>query len=397
MLEIIDSTDKLITDRQGILNTQKDFYQKWYKEGQNTKLERSNLHWVTQYVRKISNETKQKLEQNITIEEVEKVLFKTKNNKAPGPDGYSYDFLKLFWDDIKFLMLNTFRRYLETENLTEQQKTGIITCLPKQGKDRRLIKNWRPITLLNSIYKIFSWILADRLKTTLDSIIRNDQKGFLQDRFIRENIRLIHDIMTECETQNLQGILILVDFEKAFDTLDWKFIEKVFELSNIGEKILTWIKILQKGSKSLVTQNGFLSDPIMLGRGCRQGNPVSPYIFVICAEILGIAIRENQRIEGITIYGHEHKISQYADDTTLVIKNDKSNLNRVLDTLKFFHSVSGLKVNIEKTKVVQLGVRGDGRMLNLEKEKLELTEEFVLLGISFNIRELSKITDNNCT
>ena len=148
-------------------------------------------------------------------------------------------------------------------------------------------------------------------------------------------------------------------------------------MSNFGEKILT---ILQNGSKSLVTQNGFFSDPIMLCRGCRKGDPVSPYIFVICEEILGIAIKENRRIEGISIYGHEHKISQYADDTTLVIKNDKGNLNRVLDTLKLFHSVSGLKVNIEKTKVVQLGVRGDGRMINLEKEKLELTDELVFIG-----------------
>ena len=161
--------------------------------------------------------------------------------------------------------------------------------------------------------------------------------------------------------------------------MDWKFIESVFKLSNFGEIVLSWIKILQCGSKSQITQNGFLSEPIMLGRGCRQGDPVSPYIFVICAEILGIAIRENRRIEGITIHGHEHKISQYADDTTLVIKHDKANLNRVLDTLKFFHSTSGLKVNIEKNKVVQLGVRGDGRMIHLEKEKLELTEEFVLL------------------
>ena len=203
--------------------------------------------------------------------------------------------------------------------------------------------------------------------------------------------------MTECEIQNLQGILILVVFEKAFDTFDWKFIESVFKLSNFGEFFLSWIKILQCGSKSQITQNGFLSEPIMLGRGCRQSDPVSPYIFVICAEILGIAIRENRRIEGITIYGHEHKISQYADDTTLVIKHDKANLNRVLDTLKFFHSTSGLKVNIEKTKVVQLGVRGDGRMINFEKEKLELTEEFVLLGVTFNTKELDKITDNNCT
>ena len=107
---------------------------------------------------------------------------------------------------------------------------------------------------------------------------------------------------------------------------------------------------MQNGSKSMVSQNGFFSEPIHLEWGCRQGDPVSPYIFVICAEILGIAIRENKRIEGIKIFGYEHKISQYADDTTLVIKNCKNNLNRVLDTLKFFHKVSGLKVNIEKNQ-----------------------------------------------
>ena len=156
------------------------------------------------------------------------------------------------------------------------------------------------------------------------------------------------------------------------------------------------IKILQNGSRSIVSQNGFFSDPINLERGCRQGDPVSPYIFVICAEILGIAIRENKRIEGIKIFGYEHKISQYADDTTLITKNCKNSLNRVLDTLRFFHKVSGLKVNIEKTKVVQLGAVGDSRMINLEKEKIELTDEFVLLGIHFNRKDLNKITEDNC-
>ena len=256
--------------------------------------------------------------------------------------------------------------------------------LTKTRKRQKVYEKLETYNFTKLYINFFSGILANRIKLTLDIIIHNDQKGFVQNRFIGENIRLIHDIMTECEIQNTQGILTLVDFEKAFDTLDWKFIQKVFELSNYGEKILSWIKILQEGSKSLISQNGFFSEPIYLERGCTQGDPVSPYIFVICAEILGIAIRKNQRIEGIRIFGYEHKISQYADDTTLVIKNCKNNLNKVLDTLKFFHSISGLKVNIEKTKVVQLGQIGGSRMINLEKEKLELTDEFVLLGIQFN-------------
>ena len=396
MLEIYDIKDRLIKDREGILKAQKDFYQKLYSKGNTTNLEQSPLNWVTQHIRKLNENTKEKLEEEINLLEIEKVLFKMKNNKAPGPDGYCYEFFKIFWEEIKFLMLNTFKEYLRTQKLTDQQNLGTITCLPKQGKDRSYMKNWRPITLLNSTYKIFSGMLAERIKSTLEDIVHNDQKGFVQNRFIGENIRLIHDIMTECELENKQGILILVDFEKAFDTLDWNFIQTVFEMSNYGEKILNWIKILQNGSRSMVSQNGFFSESIKLERGCRQGDPVSPYIFVICAEILGIAIRENERIEGITIFGYEHKISQYADDTTLITKNCKKSLNRVLDTLKFFHTISGLKVNIEKTKVVQLGVAGDGRMINIEKEKLELTNEFVLLGIQFNSKRLSKITEDNC-
>ena len=86
------------------------------------------------------------------------------------------NFFKTFWEEIKFLMLNSFKEYLRKQSLTEQQKTGIITCSPKQGKDRRHMKNWRPITLLNSTYNIFSGILANRIKMTLDSIIHNDQK-----------------------------------------------------------------------------------------------------------------------------------------------------------------------------------------------------------------------------
>ena len=257
MLEIHDLNDNLIKHREGILKAQKDFYQKLYSKGSITNLEQSPLNWVIQHIRRLNNTKKEILEEDINLTEIETVLFKMKNNKSPGPDGYSYEFFKIFWEDLKFLMLNTFKEYLNNKRISDQQNLGIITCLPKQGKDRRYMKNWRPITLLNSTYKIFSGLLAERIKSTLGELIHNDQKGFVQNRFIGENIRLIHDIMTECETDNIQSFMILVDFEKAFDTLDWQFIQKMFELCNFGEKILNWIKILQNGSKSIVSQNVF--------------------------------------------------------------------------------------------------------------------------------------------
>ena len=146
MLEINDLKDNLVKNKKGILKAQKDFYQKLYSKGNTTYLDQSPLNWVTQYIRRLNDTTKEKLEEDINLLEIERVLFKMKNNKAPGPDGYSYDFFKIFWEDIKILMLNTFKEYLVTQRLTDQQNLGIITCLPKQGKDQRYMKNWRSIT-----------------------------------------------------------------------------------------------------------------------------------------------------------------------------------------------------------------------------------------------------------
>ena len=89
---------------------------------------------------------------------------------------------------------------------------------------RNDLKNWRPITLLNSIYKFYSDILAERIKLILPKLIHPDQKGFVNGRFIGENSRLTYDIINDCEIQNSKGLIILIDFEKAFDSISWKFI-----------------------------------------------------------------------------------------------------------------------------------------------------------------------------
>ena len=101
------------------------------------------------------------------------------------------------------------------------------------------MKNWRPISLLNVIYKLASSVIATRIKTQLSSLIHEDQKGFTAGRYIGENIRLIYDVLFETKKQDIPGMILSVDFEKAFDTVSWKFIEKVLNYFNFGPSIIS--------------------------------------------------------------------------------------------------------------------------------------------------------------
>ena len=133
------------------------------------------------------------------------------------------------------------------------------------------------------------------------------------------------------------------------------------KLFNLGDDTIEWVKSIQLGSSSKILQNGHLSDKITLGRGCRQGDPISPYLFVLASEFLAEAIRSNSDIKGLTFLGKEHKISQYTDDTTLFIKPEEKCIRSCMVTLNEFEKISGLKVNTDKTKVVKLGEWGDSR------------------------------------
>ena len=227
-----------------------------------------------------------------------------------------------------------------TGSLSVTPKQGIITCLPKPNKCRYNLKSWRPISLLNVVYKMASAVIANQLKSTLDELIHENQKGFISGRFIGENIRLIYDVLFETKNRNLQGLILSIDFEKKFDTVSWKFIEKTLKYYNFGDLIIKWISIFQKGAESCIIQNGFISEFFYLKRGCRQGDPISPYIFILCTEILGKMIRNNNDIHGIIIDIKEYKISQYADDTQLFLNRSENSLREALDVLQKFYEMS---------------------------------------------------------
>ena len=186
-------------------------------------------------------------------------------------------------------------------------------------------------------------------------MINSDQTGFQKNRFIGENITLLNSILSYTDIEKLPGLLLFIDFEKAFDTLEWTFVEKTLKYYNFGNSLISWIKLFYTDISSSIQNNGWTSDFFNLSRGVRQGCPLSPYLFILCAEILGAAIRRDKLIYGIKILDKECKVSQYADDTTLILDGTKPSIERSFLLLDIFAKLSGLKVNYEKTEALWIG------------------------------------------
>ena len=167
---------------------------------------------------------------------------RSKNNKSNGPDQYSNEVYKTFWPELNKWMLKLFNKYREENKINESQWGGITTCIPKRDKCRNEIENWRPITLMNSTYKSYSAIFADRIKLTLNKLIHPNQKGFIKDRFIGENIRQTYDMINYCKLNKIKGLIALIDFEKAFDSINWDFISKTLKTFDFGKNLINWIK-----------------------------------------------------------------------------------------------------------------------------------------------------------
>ena len=288
-------------------------------------------------------------------------------------------------------MTEAIKYSFENGQLSTSQRLGILTLIPKKDKDRLLLRNWRPVSLLTTDYKLITKILALRLSKALPSIIHQDQTAYIKGRYIGENIRTIADIIEYCKQKQMTGVLLLIDFEKAFDTIKWNFLHKTLQSFNFGKSFRKWIKIIYNNIQSTVINNGYFSDYFYLYRGMRQGCPISAYLFIIVVEILAISIRANSKIHGLKLRNREIKVSQLADDTTLIL-NDENSIPVVKDVLLQFYKCSGLKTNIDKTQAFLMG-----KHMKRFKKTYDLTWKtghITVLGITFCENELENYKHN---
>ena len=292
---------------------------------------------------------------DITEGEVFNILKTFADNKSPGTDGLSKEFYVFFWESVKLPLLESFKYSLETGSLSMDQRRGIITLIPKKGKDSTRLKNWRPLTLLNTDYKILAKLFAYRIKGLLESIIHNDQTGFVSSRYIGTNVNRILNAIEYCELNDIEAMLISIDFEKAFDSMEWDFVFRSMRYYGFPDKFVNWIKLLYNDIESCIINDGNISRFFTPSRGVRQGCPASPYLYIIGAEVLACFIRASISIPCIPISQSHSAVSMYADDTTIITDRGQNVINSLFTILDNFSVVSGLKVNKEKTQVMPIG------------------------------------------
>ena len=316
----------------------------------------------------LPEDEKERLDQKITLEEVCSTLKNLPNGKATGLDGLPYEFWKWLgpipirrtdgdpsnFNECLHEIFLDIQRYgvIPNTNFTE----GWICPLYKK-KDRRDIANYRPITLLNSDYKLLTKILALRLASSAPHIIHENQAGFIPGRVITDQIRLTQMILHYAEATEENGIIVALDQEKAYDKIAHDYLWLTLEKYGLPPSFINTVKSLYESAETLVIINGESSSTFRVTRGVRQGDPLSCLLFDIAIEPLAEMIRQSN-LEGFKVGELEKRtiVSLFADDTTVYL-SEKDNIGDLYAILQTWCMASGAKFNLEKTEVIPIGTR----------------------------------------
>ena len=402
IMDRLKTPSGIITNQSSILEEQVKYYKEIHTINRPFKEDELTNFLHDTNVKQISEEQKNTLDSEITEKEFLAALKLMKNDSAPGPDGITTSFIKMFWIKIGTMIVNSFNAAFLTKQLSYSQRQAVITLIHK-GKDlpRDELSNWRPISLTNTDYKLLSKTLAVRLSGVLDVIINENQVGFVKGRKISNLIRLIDDTIDCMNLLKKPGLLLAVDYRRAFDTISKDFILSAFKRFGFGSNFVNWVNVLLKNTESRLNYCGWISESFPIQCGIRQGCPFSPMAFIVALELLAIKIRKEETIKGIKIpsshndfsLGNIIKIILFADDITLFLQ-DNNDLKIVLNILDIFTNISNLEVNRNKTEAMWLGSK-----VNCNKSYYDINwkPKIKILGIYFCNTVAASLIEENWT
>ncbi len=300
----------------------------------------------------ITEEMNDSLLLEFTAAEVHTAIFQMAPLKAPGPDGLPPLFYHQYWNTIGEEVINAVLTSLHTGRIEGDINHTHLTLIPKVKSPQKL-SEFRPISLCNVIYKIISKVITNRLKKILPHIISETQSAFVPGRLITDNVLVAFETLHHMKTQpgRVSTMALKLDMSKAYDRVEWIFLEKMMQKMGFNNK---WIDLVMECVCTVsysVLVNGEPHGLIKPSRGLRQGDPLSPYLFLICAEGLHARAAQAGDIHGVSLCRRGPKITHlfFADDSLLFCKATSEECNKIQNILSSYERASGQQLNRAKT------------------------------------------------
>eukprot|EP00253_Pinus_taeda_P008598 PITA_08598 len=310
---------------------------------------------ITQHIlHLISEEQNSLLLKPISLQEVETAAFSLKAGKAPGPDGFTSNFFHYFWELIKWEVWQVAEESRSMRWMYPGLNATFIALIPKSEESNKPDK-YRPIALCNIIYKIISKVVALRLKPVLPHIISPEQSGYVEGRQITDGIILTHEIIHSLKQSRKPGMLLKIDLSKAFDNISWDYMQKVLHAFGFDSAWIRWVNSLISSAFFSILINGIPTTTFQASRGIRQGDPLSPFLFIIMAEGLGRCIKnaiQTQELKGITLHQAPTVSHQQFVDDNMIFGYPLVQEARALNSLLLiFSKASGTLINSVKSQI----------------------------------------------
>ncbi|GJX66972.1 RNA-directed DNA polymerase, eukaryota [Tanacetum coccineum] len=307
----------------------------------------------------ISEDQSQDLEREVSKQEIKTAVWGCGTDKSPGPDGFSFGFYRHFWPVIEHDVYMAVNHFFIHGEIPPGCNSSFIALIPKVP-DANLVKDFRPISLIGSIYKIIAKILSNRLVNVLGDIVNEVQSAFIAERQMLDGPFILNEILQWCTKKKKKTLIFKVDFEKAFDSIRWDFLDDVLKEFGFRCKWRNWIQSCLTSSKGSILVNGCPTNEFQFYKGLKQGDPLSPFLFILVMESLHLSF---QRIvnagmfKGIVLDQSlclSHMF--YADDAIFLGEWSDGNISTLIHVLKCFFHASGLKINLNKSKIMGINV-----------------------------------------
>ncbi|GJS85472.1 RNA-directed DNA polymerase, eukaryota [Tanacetum coccineum] len=318
---------------------------------------RSRLNF--QFPNRLNTEQAAKMEGPISHDEIRNAVWSCGDNKSPGPDGFTFEFFRKFWNVIGPDFCAAVDWFFLHSAFAKGCNSSFIALIPKTP-DAKFVGEFRPISLIGSLYKVITKILANRLSNVISDLVADVQTAFLPNRQILDGPFIVNEVLSWCKFKQKQAMVFKVDFAKAYDSVRWDFLDDVLEAFGFGFKWRSWVLgSLSSGMASIVI-NGSPTAEFKFHCGLKQGDPLAPYLFILIMESLHLSfsrVIDAGLFKGIKI-DHNTQISHlfYADDAIFIGEWSDNNIKFILHVLHCFSLASGLKINLKKSNLLGFGV-----------------------------------------